>query len=729
VSLAVLVVVGTVPPLRHAALHGATAAALRVAVRWAPAVPPFDSLSANTQIVAADGRLLATLREEDRRPLPLADIPVPVRRAVLAAEDEDFYDHAGIDPVAVGRAAWRNLRGGRQGGSTITQQLAKTNFTTGERNFDRKFDEALIAAVLEHRHTKDELLERYLNQVYFGEQAYGLASAARTFFGADPAALTVGQAATLAGKIRAPDRLDPRTGPGPVIRRRDAVLANMAEEGWLTATQLEAARAEPLVLAPPQPQGGALLAPHFVELVKREAKTLEALGENAEIRFQRLATAGYRVETTLDPAVFEHTVHAVSQRLGRPEDPLVATATVEPGTGAIRSLFGGLSFASNQFDAASLGARQPGSAFKPFVYLAALRKGIDPRSTFSGASGRKIACYGDRRVQNSGNRSAGRRIDVDRALVQSVNVVFVDLGCEVGVDAVLQAARDAGVPKAATEAQGAVFLGGLDRGVSALTMAAAYATFAADGVYAEPYAIARIVDGEGRVIYEREPVQRRAFQASEVGVLNRMLQQVVTSGTGRGAAIGRPVAGKTGTTQDNGDAWFVGYVPQLSTAVWVGYEPRRPMWWVHGRSVSGGSFPASIFADVMRAALGGVPVRPILTADPGDLDLKLLRGKSVAAFRRRAKPVKPLAPAAEPASVTDTWSPPPPAPPAATPAQPGSPASPPVSAPPGQPAGGPEGPSASGPDDPPSGPGGEADGGPPPPDDEPDPVLPVVPGP
>ncbi len=233
----------------------------------------------------------------------------------------------------------------------------------------------------------------------------------------------------------------------------------------------------------------------------------------------------------------------------------------------------------------------------------------------------------------------------------------------------LRAAADAGVPEEATKAQGAVFLGGLDRGVSALTMAAAYATFASGGVYAEPYAIARIIDGNGKVVYEREPVRRRAFRSEEVGVLNRMLQMVVTSGTGRGAGIGRPVAGKTGTSEDNGDAWFVGFVPQLSTAVWVGYEPRRPMWQVHGRAVSGGSFPAAIFAAVMRRALVGETPEPIPTAEPDELDLHRLR-KTTAPWRRRA-PAPPRAettpapateaiePAEEPQPATEPQSAPP----------------------------------------------------------------------
>ena len=643
-GVAVSVLVAAVPPWRQAALYGATAAVLRGADRWAPTVGPFADLAAATRIVAADGRLLGTLQEENRRPLRLADVPVPVRRAVLAAEDKGFYRHAGVDPLALARATWRNLRGGHQGGSTITQQLAKTNFTTGARTFGRKVDEALIASELERRSTKDELLERYLNQVYFGERAYGLAAAARTFFDVDPAGLSVAQAATLAGKIKAPDRLDPRAEAGAVVRRRDGVLANMAENGWLTDRQLAGARAEPLTLAPPRPPAGPALAPHFVELVKREAQTLDVLGEDAATRLQRLTVGGYRVETTLDPSTFDATTAAARAQLGRPGDPRVAAATVEPGTGAIRSLFGGADFDAHQFDVASLGARQPGSAFKPFVYLAALRAGIDPRSTFNGSSDRTIKCYGNRRVHNAGNRSAGRSIDVDRALVQSVNVVFVDLGCEVGVESVLRAAADAGIPEEATTAQGAIFLGGLDRGVSALTMAAAYATFAAGGIYAEPYAIARILDADGTVVYERQPVPRRAFRSEEVGVLNRMLQEVVTSGTGRGAGIGRPVAGKTGTSEDNGDAWFVGFVPQLSTAVWVGYEPRRPMWQVHGRAVSGGSFPAAIFAAVMRRALEGQAPQPIATAGPDELDLRRL-WKAPAPFRRRAsagpKPAEP----------------------------------------------------------------------------------------
>jgi membrane peptidoglycan carboxypeptidase len=299
-------------------------------------------------------------------------------------------------------------------------------------------------------------------------------------------------------------------------------------------------------------------------------------------------------------------------------------ASVVPGDGAVDNLFGGLDYAATQFGFADEGLRQPGSAFKPFVYLAALRDRIDPRSVFDGTSGRRIACYGDQPVENYAGEDFGGAIDVDSALARSVNVVFVDLGCQVGVQSVLRAADDAGVPPDATEAQGAVFLGGLDRGVSPLTMAAAYATFASGGVYAEPYGITTIRDSRGNVVYQHQKSTRRAFEPAEAGILNAALERVVTEGTGQAAAIGRPVAGKTGTTSENVDAWFVGYTPQVATAVWVGEDPPRPMTDVHGRSVTGGSFPAAIFGDLMRQGLAGVPVVALPTASPDALPLRRL---------------------------------------------------------------------------------------------------------
>jgi penicillin-binding protein 1A len=616
-----LLVVAVIPPLRRVALAGTAKAILFAASPFAPDVADFDDLPTGATVVATDGSTLTELATGRRIAVRVADLPDHVLQAVLAAEDERFYEHEGIDAAAIFRAVLRTAQGDAQGGSTITQQLAKINYTSGERTVFRKFREVQYVRGLEKKYTKDELLERYLNQVYFGEGAYGIGTAALTYFGVEAAALSPAQVAMLAGKIRSPEGLNPRKDPDPVRQRRDQVLDNMGEEGWLTDQELTAAKATPLELVPPQ-QTTATRAPHFVAHVMREARTLGVLGPDPDTRSTRMFTAGLRIETTLDPKVFDATVASVQRRLGEAGDPFTAVASVEPATGAIRSLFGGLDFEATQFDVSSLGLRQPGSAFKPFVYLAALRAGIDPRTRFDGTSPRRIPCYGDKPVQNYAGEDAGPQTDLDTALARSVNVVFVEAGCGAGVERVYEAAIDAGVPPDATEAQGAIFLGGLDRGVSALTMAAAYATFAAEGEYARPFSIARILDRDGRVIYERRPDTREAFDRDEVGVMNRALQQVVASGTGRAAAIGRPVAGKTGTTQDNLDAWFVGFVPQLATAVWVGYEPSQPMSSVHGRSVTGGSFPAQIFSGLMRPALAGVPSKPIYTASPDVLGLR-----------------------------------------------------------------------------------------------------------
>jgi penicillin-binding protein 1A len=623
-TLLALAIVMAVPPLRRAALRGTSQAIFLAASPFAPDVSDFNQTGEGTKIVAADGTVLVQLAGTERRsPVALASLPPHVRNAVLAAEDANFYHHPGVDASALLRAAINNVRGGpEQGGSTITQQLAKITYTDRKRSLFRKVKEVLYASQLERHYTKDQLLERYINEVYFGEGSYGIGAASKEFFGITPDKLTPAQAAFLAGKIRAPEGLNPRKDLPAVQRRRDEVLRNMARHHWLSAADLNSALAEPITLSPPSSDSGlsgGTKAPYFVELVRREAATLTAFGDSPEAA---LFNGGYTIETTLDVKALDATTDAVRKQLNAPGDPSAAVVSVQPGDGAIRNLFGGLDFQHNQFDVASQGTRQPGSSFKPFVYIAALRNGVDPRTTYDSKSPLDLPCNGQPvHVRNYEGTGHGP-ITVDDAMIHSVNVVFTQLICQIGPDKVVQVAKDMRFQEP-INADPAIALGGLTKGVSPLEMAAAYATFAAKGVYAQPYAIARIRDRTGKVVYTHTKATAQVIEPQQAGVLTAALQRVVQQGTGTAAAIGRPVAGKTGTTENFGNAWFIGYVPQLATAVWVGHiEGDIPMTSVHGAAVPGGRFPASIFAATMRAALAGQRTQSLFTAPPDVLGLR-----------------------------------------------------------------------------------------------------------
>ncbi len=624
-TLIALLVIGIVPPFRRVAAAALSKVILVVASPLAPAVGDLDTLSRASRVLAADGSEVGLLGAEQREPVPLASLPQHVKNAVLAAEDANFYSHSGVDPAAVFRAALNTAKGNSQGGSTITQQLAKLNYAGSSRTVLRKLREVLYASRLESKYTKDELLERYLNQVYFGDGAYGIGLAAQTFFAVPPERLTVEQAATLAGKIRAPSALDPYANPDVVRGRRDQVLRNMSEHGWLGGAELTSALAAPLEVAPRRPVPAAAgKAPHFVGYVGREAAGLDELGgPDAEARTSRVFRGGYTIETTFDTQAHDAAVAAVKGILGAPGDPTTAIASVQPGDGAIRVLFGGLD-PSLQFDPATQGRRQPGSSFKPYVYLAMLEAGIDPRTRFDSGSPRSLTCAGAPWTVRNFEGEGGGSITVDEAMVDSVNTVFAQVMARVGPQATARAAERAGVSREAlTPLQCAMALGGLREGVSPLEQASGFATFAARGTHAKPYAITRIRDREGNVVYQRSSDVKRQPDSKEVGVLNGVLQRVVREGTGRAAAIDRPVAGKTGTTERNGNAWFVGYTPQLSTAVWVGRpEGDIPMTNVHGTAVTGGTFPARIFGRYMRAALAGEPAQPLYTVSADELSLK-----------------------------------------------------------------------------------------------------------
>src|SRR4051812_33313205 len=597
-----LAVVVAVPPFRRAAATVAGRAVLVAVSPFAPSISGFDDLPQASTVVAADGSVVGRLGKEEHQPVDLHRLPPHVVHAVMAAEDANFYSHGGVDLTALMRAAWNDARSGRiEGGSTITQQLAKLNYTGSKRTVFRKLREVLYAAKLEQHYSKDELLQRYINQVYFGDGNYGLAAASAHYFGVAPEQLTQAQAAALAGMIHSPGHLNPYTRPDAVVARRNQVLDSMRKRQWLAENDAQAAKVGPLTTIPEKPDDSEGRAPYFVQYVGREAAALDTLGGTASSRRKQVYNGGYTIETTLDPKALDTAVSAARQALGAPGDPTTPVASVQPGDGAVRVLFGGLD-ANRRFDVASQGRRQPGSSFKPYLYLAALESGIDPRTVLDSGSPKTVTCAGAPWTVHNYEGEGGGPISVDDAMAHSVNTVFQQLMTDVGPANLQRTAERLGVAHdELTPARCAMALGGLAQGVSPLEQAAAYATFAAKGVYAQPYSIARIRNRQGDIVYERVPKTAPVLPAKEAGVLNAALQGVVNDGTGSAAGIGRPLAGKTGTTENNADAWFIGYVPQLSTAVWVGYpDVLVPMEDVHGTVVNGGGFPARIFGRYMR---------------------------------------------------------------------------------------------------------------------------------
>ena len=601
--------------------------ALRLAARTLdlPTELPDDvalsALGQRSRVVDASGRLIAVLHDEvDRRVISLEDVPEHVRRAVLAAEDRRFHEHDGYDLMGIARAAVANLRAQEveQGGSTITQQLAKINFTGGEESLRRKVDELLYAVRLEERFTKDELLERYLNQVYFGAGAYGIRAAAEEFFDRHPRDLTVGQAALLAGLIRAPGTLDPRRAPGAADARRDAIVATMREEGWIGEDAARAAAAEPLAIAPPKQR--TINEPHVVEAIKQEFFANPAFGETRDDRIQLLFSGGLEIRTTLELGMQRLAEQVVAEHLPGGDGPTAAIAAVEPGTGRVFALHSGADFGQEQFNFATQGRRQPGSAFKPFVLAAALEQGFPPRLELQG-NGPLVLGYPGApepwEVDNYGGGDYGT-VNFHEATVRSVNTAFAQLVLAVGPEHAVDVAERLGIHMG--RATGgkivpALTLGGFEHGVTPLDMAGAYSAFAAQGRWARPYLIQRVTGPGGDVRFQAQPQATQGLPPDVASAMLPILRDVVARGTGRAASVpGWPVLGKTGTTQNSADAWFAGSTPVMAAAVWVGHPSAQiPM-----PGVTGGSAPATIWGDFMGRVLG--PLEPVPFPD-GDHSL------------------------------------------------------------------------------------------------------------
>ena len=556
-----------------------------------------------TQVYDRDGHLIEVLHDEqDRIVVPLTSMPQVLRDAVLAAEDERFYQHHGIDDRGILRALLANLIQGQtvQGGSTITQQLVRNAYPDlRDRSLVRKVKEASLAAQLEERMTKDQILEAYLNRVYFGAGYYGVEAASRGYFGRHVADLSLAQAATLAGLIREPEGANPRNSPDRAVQRRNTVLQQMVSLDMVSPTSAAKATRTALKIQPPRETGGRY--PWFIDALKRQLMDDPRLGGTVAERRRNLYEGGLRIITTLDTTVQQQAERAAAT--WRPASgPDVALVSLDPRNGAVRAMVGGRNYSRHKFNLAIQAERQAGSSFKPFVLAAAMDDGISPDSLWesSGFSSDDV-CGVPWKVENFEGHGSGK-IPLREATWHSVNGVYARVMARLCPSKVVSMAKRAGVdvPEAQSHAP-SIALGSAN--VTPIQMASAYATFANLGVYQKPILFTQ-TSRHGQTLIDNHPQGERRISAALAYQVTDVLKGVVRSGTGTAAQIGRPEAGKTGTTQDFRDAWFIGYTPQLSTAVWMG-DPQQevPMQDVGGIRVTGGSYPARIWHDFMAAAL------------------------------------------------------------------------------------------------------------------------------
>lgn len=546
--------------------------------------------------------IYTTLSVERRIPITIDKIPKNVQNAFIAIEDNRFYDHFGIDIRGTSRAAFSTLSGREvQGGSTITQQLAKNAFTNQERTLTRKIREAFLALALENKYTKQEILNMYLNRIYFGQGAYGLESASKYYFNKSASELTLAQGAALAAIPKSPNYFNPFANPKDSKARQELVLDQMAKYGFITQEQANTAKKDDLKLAKTHEKVAASPTSYFYDMIIQQV--IDLFGADA------LYKDGLKVYTTLDMDMQNQAIKAMqvlntsySGYSSEKKKLQVALVAVEPRTGCIKAMLGGRG--EDKYNRAYLANRQPGSSFKPFVYVTAMANGITPATVYED-KGEDFG--GGWKPRNSDWKERGK-VSVRYSLVKSLNIPTVKIARDVGPEKIIATAESMGITTLVdngryNDTNLAMALGGLTKGVNPIEMAGAYAVFANNGIYVKPHAIAKIVDRNGKVIYENKPVKREAIRSKDAYLVTNMLQDVLVWGTAGGAGIGRPAAGKTGTTDSSIDAWFVGYTPDLSTAVWVGYDDNTSM----GRMYGSGA-PLDIWQGFMSNALASTPV-------------------------------------------------------------------------------------------------------------------------
>ena len=560
----------------------------------------------NSFVYAANGSLLGAIpAERNRQPVALWRVSPWMRKATVAIEDHRFYEHGGVDYEGIARAAWKDLRAGQvvQGGSTITQQLVRNLYISKERTLKRKIKEACLAIKLSRARSKDWILGQYMNQVYYGNHAYGIEAASQTYFSKHARFLTLSQGALLAGLPQAPSIYDPLHRPAAAIERRDQVLRAMRDYGDITQAQYETAVRQRDLMLRPGRLYTRIREPYFFSYVRDQL--LEEYGANT------VRTGGLRVYTTINPRLQVAARKAITDTLYLHNDPAAAVVSINPASGAIRAMTAVTpGRTGNQFNLVAQARRQPGSTFKTFVLTAAINEGMNPDTTYYTSSPFHYQPdpYTPAWDVQTYDHSYSGSISVTSATLASDNTVYAQLTLDVTPEKVAEMAHKLGV-QSHLDVVPAMGLGA--DAISPLEEASAYATLAAGGVWSKPMAIRKVVLANGREDTDAgwgQPQRRRVISDGVASEVTKILEQNVLEGTGVGAYFGRPAAGKTGTTDNHADAWFSGYVPQLETTVWVGYpQGEIPMENVHGISVAGGTFPATIWHLFMEQALANAP--------------------------------------------------------------------------------------------------------------------------
>jgi penicillin-binding protein 1A len=518
-------------------------------------------------IQAANGAILKQNGSSSYETVKIAQVPKVVQEAFIASEDRRFREHGGVDGQGIARAFFSNLRAGGvvEGGSTITQQLARIVFLSQERSFDRKLREMRIAQKIEDKYTKDQILERYFNLVYLGSGAYGLADAAWLYFSKPVDKLTLAEAATLAGIVPAPSLYSPLENPKSALERRNIVLKTMAETGFITDAEAEQAIALPLGIKTSPLKRLQREAAYFTDYVEKELPKL--------VPAQTLAAGGVVVKTTLNPSwqtEAEEVVERAVSRYGKWQNfQQAALVAIDPKNGQIKAMVGGIDHDKNQFNRVTQAKRQPGSTFKPFVYAAAIAAGKSPYSNYKDAQ-YVVDGY---KPENYGDKYSGREVSMRDALTSSLNVVAVQVLVAVGWNPVIKLAQDMGIESKLLPTY-SLALGASE--VNLLELTSAYGTFANNGVHQPVHGINQVLDRNGKILYQANFKPKTALNKNTAATMTWMLQDVVNSGTGTPAQIGRPVAGKTGTSDKARDLWFVGYIPQLVTGIWLGNDNNKP---------------------------------------------------------------------------------------------------------------------------------------------------------